>query len=172
MLALICGSLHNTARTELPRERAWGTAFADLNQMKPKISMLVFLLAGLCSAGAAMDRWSALSQIESGDNDKAVGRLGEISRYQILPDVWTSFAPEKANWENPKDSLAVAKKTMKKRCAEFERTFHRAPTDFEFYVLWNAPAQIEHPGTAVSARAKRFCNLLTKNENLAELPKR
>jgi len=118
-----------------------------------------------------MDRWSALSQIESGDDDKAVGRMGEISRYQILPDVWTAFAPENAKWENAKDALAVAKAAMKKRRAEFERTYHRAPTDFEFYVLWNAPAQIDRPGTAVSERAKRFCNLLTRNENLAELPK-
>jgi hypothetical protein len=143
-----------------------------LNHMKAKISMLVFLLAGVCSAGAAMDRWSALSQIESGDNDKAVGRMGEISRYQILPDVWDSFAPEKANWENPNDSLAVAKKTMKKRCANFKQSFHRPPTDFEFYVLWNAPAQIERPGTVVSERAKRFCNLLSKNEDLVAVPKR
>ncbi len=118
-----------------------------------------------------MDRWSALSQIESGDDDKAVGRKGEISRFQMLPDVWTTFAREKADWENPKEALAVAKKAMKKRSAEFEHTHHRPPTDFEFYVLWNAPAQIERPGNAVSERAKRFCNLLTRNENLAEWPK-
>jgi hypothetical protein len=85
--------------------------------------------------------------------------------------VWASFAAETANWESPRDALAVAKKAMKKRCADFEKNFHRAPTDFEFYVLWNAPAQIERPGAAVSERAKRFCNLLGKNENIAELPR-
>ena len=132
--------------------------------------MLVLALVGISFASAAMDRWAALSQIESGDNDKAVGRLGEISRYQILPDVWASFAPENANSENPRDALAVAKEVMKKRCAEFKQSFNRAPTDFEFYVLWNAPAQIERPGSAVSERAKRFCNLLGKNKNLAESP--
>lgn len=140
--------------------------------MKAKLSMVVFALAGICFGSAAMDRWAALSQIESGDNDKAVGKRGEISRYQILPDVWAAFAPDKANWENPKDALAVAKETMKKRCADFEQTFHRAPTDFEFYVLWNAPAQIERPGSAVTERAKRFCNLLGNDKNLAELPKK
>lgn len=126
----------------------------------------------MCFSSAAMDRWAALSQIESGDNDKAVGKRGEISRYQILPDVWAAFAPDKANWENPKEALAVAKVTMKKRCAEFEQTFHRAPTDFEFYVLWNAPAQIERPGSVVTERANRFCNLLGKDKNLAEFPKK
>jgi hypothetical protein len=139
--------------------------------MNPRIALLAFAMAGICFASPAMDRWAALSQIESGDNDKAVGKKGEISRYQILPDVWAVFAPENANWENPKDALAVAKEAMKKRCAEFEQTFHRAATDFEFYVLWNAPAQIERPGSAVSERAKRFCNLLGTNRNLAESPK-
>jgi hypothetical protein len=140
--------------------------------MKAKLSMVVFALAGICFGSAAMDRWAALSQIESGDNDKAVGKRGEISRYQILPDVWAAFAPDKANWENPKDALAVAKETMKKRCADFEQSFHRGPTDFEFYVLWNAPAQIERPGSVVTERAKRFCNLLGNDKNLAELPKK
>jgi hypothetical protein len=140
--------------------------------MKAKLSIVIFALAGICFGSAAMDRWAALSQIESGDNDKAVGKRGEISRYQILPDVWAAFAPDKANWENPKDALAVAKETMKKRCADFEQSFHRGPTDFEFYVLWNAPAQIERPGSVVTERAKRFCNLLGNDKNLAELPKK
>jgi hypothetical protein len=141
--------------------------------MKPKVALLALaLLAASCFSSAGMDRWAALSQIESGDNDKAVGKRGEISRYQILPDVWSTFARENANWENPKDALVVAKEAMKKRCAEFEQTFHRAPTDFEFYVLWNAPAQIERPGSVVTERAKRFCNLVGKNGNLADLPKK
>jgi hypothetical protein len=138
--------------------------------MKLRFALLLSVVS-LCLSSSALDRWAALSQIESGDNDKAIGKMGEISRYQILPDVWAAFAPENANCENPKDALTVAKEAMKKRCADFERTHHRVPTDFEFYVLWNAPAQIEQPGTVVSERAKRFCNLLTKNENLAESPK-
>jgi hypothetical protein len=139
--------------------------------MKPKVTLLALVLAGMCFSSAGMDRWAALSQIESGDNDKAVGKKGEISRYQILPDVWSAFASENADWENPKHALTVAKEAMKKRCAEFEQTFHRPPTDFEFYVLWNAPAQVERPGSVVSERAKRFCNLLGKDKNLAESPK-
>jgi hypothetical protein len=139
--------------------------------MKPKVALLVFALAGVCFGSTGMDRWAALSQIESGDNDKAVGKKGEISRYQILPDVWAAFAPESANCQNPKDALAVAKETMKKRCAEFEQTFHRAPTDFEFYVLWNAPAQIERPGSAVKERARRFCNMLSRRDGIVASPK-
>ena len=129
--------------------------------MKVKISLAtVRLVLGLCLPLQALDRWSALSQIESGDNDRALGSAGEVSRYQIKPEVWRRYAPAKADWANPDDALSVARETMQERCAEFEGAFHRPPTDFEFYILWNAPAQIQRPGKAVSGRAERFCNLI------------
>ena len=109
-----------------------------------------------------MDRWAALSQLESGDDDQATGSAGEISRYQIKLDLWQRYAPESADWTKPDDALSVAKRAMEERCAAFERSNHRPPTDTEFYILWNAPAQIQHPGKAVSERAERFCNLIGK----------
>jgi|ERR1044071_3623830 hypothetical protein len=118
-------------------------------------------IVGFCLSLHGMDRWSALSQIESGDNDRAVGRAGEVSRYQIKPKVWQVYAPLQADWQKPQDSLAVVKDAMEARCRAFERSFHRRPTDFEFYILWNAPAQIKHPTKAVTERAKRFSNLVT-----------
>ena len=111
-----------------------------------------------------MDRWSALSQIESGDNDRAIGRAGEVSRYQILPEVWGRFADRNAKWENSKEALGVAKEAMQERCDGVERSNQRPPTDFEFYVLWNAPGQIQRPSAAVAERAQRFCNLIKKSE--------
>jgi hypothetical protein len=119
------------------------------------------LLLGMCVRLQAMDRWGALSQIESGDNDHAVGRQGEVSRYQILPEVWRRYAPARADWHKPADALAIAKVAMRDRCLAFERRFHRVPTDLEFYVLWNAPSQIPRPSKAVSQRAHRFRNLVT-----------
>jgi len=107
-----------------------------------------------------MDRWAALSQIESGDDDCATGSAGEISRYQLKPEVWRRYAPETADWTKPADALLVAKQAMQDRCTAFERSVHRPPTDLEFYILWNAPAQIQSPGKAVSGRAERFCNLI------------
>jgi hypothetical protein len=44
--------------------------------------VLLFVLCPMVSFG--MDRLAALSMIETGDNDRMVGRAGEISRYQIL----------------------------------------------------------------------------------------
>jgi hypothetical protein len=135
---------------------------SDMSSSKRVCAALFIAVACLRLQG--MDRWSALSQIESGDNDRAVGRAGEISRYQIKPKVWSHYAPDKADWEKPQDSLAVVKEAMQARCKSFQRSFHRPPSDFEFYVLWNAPAQIRHPTKSVSSRAKRFCNLIEHDD--------
>lgn len=107
-----------------------------------------------------MDRWAALSQIESGDNDCAVGAAGEVSRYQMKLDLWRQYAATNADWQKPADSLKVAQEVMKERCSDFEDTFHRPPTDFEFYILWNAPGQVQKPGKTVRERAERFRNLV------------
>lgn len=116
----------------------------------------------------AMDRWAALSQIETRDNDSAVGAAGEISRYQVKPRLWRRYARSDADWKNPAVALAAAQQIMRDRCADFERAFNRAPTDFEFYVLWNAPAQIERPRKAVRERAERFCALVSRDVRCAK----
>jgi hypothetical protein len=120
----------------------------------------VVLAACVCFPIQAMDRWSALSQVESGDNDRAVGSAGEISRYQMRPEVWQRYAPPTADWTKAADALSVAKGAMQDRCLAFEKSVHRPPTDYEFYVLWNAPAQVQRPSKAVRGRAERFCNLV------------
>jgi hypothetical protein len=125
-------------------------------------TVAVGLAFGLFAELHAMERWSALSQIESGDNDLAVGPVGEVSRYQIKPDLWRRYAPANADWTNPTIALSVARQAMQDRCAAFERAMRRPPTDSEFYILWNAPAQIDRPSKAVLRRAKRFCNLVNR----------
>ncbi len=133
--------------------------------MSRRVNLKLFASAALLVAGGlvafgAMDRWTALSLIESGNNDRAIGPYGEISRYEVKPEIWTRYAPTNAHWTNPEVSLAVAKRIMQERCAAFERSFKRPPNDFEFYVLWNAPAQIQKPSTNVTERAERFRNLM------------
>ena len=138
--------------------------------MKWKMLSLGVVLA--FSAGVrvwGMERWAALAQLESGNNDHALGAAGEVSRYQIKPRVWHRYAPATANWRNAEQSLPIAQAAMRDRCANFERTFRRSPTDFEFYVLWNAPAQIRKPSATVAKRARRFCNLLKSEPNAAAL---
>jgi hypothetical protein len=119
---------------------------------------IFFLLLIMSTSAGAMDRWTALALVESGGNDRIVGRVGEISRYQIRPELWPGG--------NPLDNqvaLANAQQIMAARVAAFEQSHGRAPNDFEFYILWNAPAQVDHPHRAVAARARRFMNLAGSN---------
>jgi hypothetical protein len=129
-----------------------------------KLSLILVGFVSCVSLPAqALDRWAALSLIESGDNDKATGPSGEVSRYQIQRALWDRYAPTNADWTRPEDALTVAKAIMQDRCATFEKSHQRSPTDFEFYVLWNAPKQVDKPSKAVSRRAQRFCNLVEAN---------
>ena len=104
---------------------------------------------------SAMDRWAALSMIESGDDDHAVGPGGEISRFQIRRTLWPGGDPQ-----NPKIALAAAQEIMRPRLAGFQKSHKREATDFEFYVLWNAPWQADRPSAVVTERARRFANLV------------
>ena len=49
---------------------------------KMRIKLIILLLAifGPMTAASAMERWAALSMIESGDDDNAIGPGGEVSR--------------------------------------------------------------------------------------------
>jgi hypothetical protein len=122
---------------------------------------LVSLIAGglfLFVIGApAMDRWQALSMIESSDDDRAIGPCGEVSRFQIRPELWPG-----GNFQNLRDALTAAQKVMKPRLEAFEKSHGRPATDFEFYVLWNAPWQMDHPSKAVTERARRFSKLVRR----------
>src|SRR5579863_1809237 len=124
-----------------------------------RIKALIVLVAAFAviSSARAMDRWAALSMIESGNDDSAIGSLGEVSRFQIRPYLWPGGNPQNAGV-----ALDVARKIMKQRIARFEHTHNRAPSDFEFYVLWNAPQEVNHPCRAVVKRAERFANLVQR----------
>ena len=115
----------------------------------------LLLLVLLTASAQAMDRWAALAMLESGDDDHIVGHDGEVSRYQIRQDLWPGGDPL-----DSRVALANAQRIMSPRVAAFERSHGRAPDDFEFYILWNAPAQINHPQPAVAERARRFVNLV------------
>ena len=131
-----------------------------------RIQFAILLLVGtlLSTAAPAMNRWAALSMLETGDNDRAAGAAGEVSRFQIRSQLWPGGNPH-----DSKTALVAARRIMRARIATFERTHHRAPTDFEFYVLWNAPAQVDHPDARVAARARRFVNLVERDESGFEM---
>ena len=121
---------------------------------------ILFTLLVLSVNAVAMDRWAALSMIESDNRDNAVGRVGEITRYQIRPELWPGGNPRNAH-----AALIVAQRIMALRTANFAQKYGRLPDDFEFYVLWNAPAQINHPRPGVAERAERFVNLMADSHS-------
>ena len=125
---------------------------------------LTFWTFGVLNSASGSDLWTVLAEFESGSNDRAIGSVGEVSRYQIRPELWKKYAPLNANYRHWPDALAVGKKIMAERTARFQETFHRAPTDREFYILWNAPAQIKSPHKVVARRADRFCGLVSRSD--------
>ena len=121
-------------------------------------TLLFILLVPMASMG--MDRLSALSMLETGNNDRMVGRAGEISRYQILKSEWRSVTSS-VHWTNPEIAREVTLRLIDQRLTQFRTKHRREPSDFEFYVLWNAPAQVlqSKVSRVVAERAHRFANL-------------
>jgi hypothetical protein len=134
--------------------------------MKAVILLLILLPFGCFG----MDRLAALSMLETGDDDQAVGSAGEISRFQVQKDEWLSVT-NSANYCDSRTAEAVMVQIMNKRVHVFETHFGRLPTDFEFYALWNAPSEaIEGKiSPRVAARCERFANLCAANRQPMQL---
>ena len=123
-----------------------------------KRSLLILgVLGALVVNSPGMDRLSALGMLETGNNDHARGRRGEVSRYQILPRLWQQYGH--GNPFDPRNARDAVSRIMRRRILQFERLRHCAPTNFDYYVMWNAPAQVGHPDATVADRAQRFANL-------------
>jgi hypothetical protein len=114
----------------------------------------------------------ALGMIETGNDDREIGGAGEVSRYQIMPSVWRQYS-DSSSFQNPEASLKVAQQYWSSLCIRFSQQAHRAPTDFDMYVLWNAgysfyasrafnPANLS---VGERDRAQRFVNLVESGDN-------
>ena len=123
-----------------------------------KTVTLLLVLCPMLSFG--MDRLAALSMIETGNNDRMVGRAGEISRYQILKREWRSVT-NSARYADPETAKAVTMKLIDRRVQAFQAAYNRPPTNFEYYALWNAPAQVleGRVSRVVAERCRRYANL-------------
>ena len=127
--------------------------------------LCIMMLSGTTS-WAGLSKLQALSMIESGDNDAAIGQAGEVSRYQIKPWIWRGYSQSKA-YRDAHESSAVAIKYLSDLEETFRKRARREPTDFDLYVLWNAgPAYYSKCGFSPSRidpvirnRARRFNNL-------------
>ena len=110
---------------------------------------------------------AALSQIESGDNAKAVGKDGERTRYKISPEVARSEFKMSvaALCRLPKAQLdGRMNEVWTARVAIFRLQNDRYPTLPELYLLWHRPGTLRcghRKNTAKELdRANRFMNLV------------
>ena len=117
----------------------------------------------------------ALSQIESNDNDKAKGRHGELSRYQLKRSVWKQHFPdEKDKRHIPSEAKRCAKAHLcwlELKLCLFKRVKNPEPRDV--YAAWNLGLEAyaqrgyvfsrlpEH----IRTRAERFTNLYSDFRN-------
>lgn len=131
----------------------------------PCMTKLALLLTMAPMLGFGMDRLAALSMIETGNNDRMVGRAGEISRYQILKSEWRSVT-NSTRYADPTTARSVTGQLMARREQRFRALYRRHPTDFEIYALWNAPGQVFNGrlSPVVSERCRRYANLCERPE--------
>jgi len=116
-------------------------------------------------------RLNALGMIETGNDDRAIGAAGEVSRYQLAPPVWKSYSSS-SDYRNPAISLQVARLHWNHLAAYFKEKTGRMPEDFDMYVLWNTRygyyAHYNFSHRQVSAivrdRAQRFVNLVNRRD--------
>lgn len=132
---------------------------------------LLLLALTIASAQAGLSELEAISMIESGNDDRAIGGAGEVSRYQIMPRVWRSYTSSRA-YQNAEISTRIAQKHLEYLEGVFKSRTGREPTDFDRYVLWNAgPTYYNRIGFArrrvhpvIRERATRFVNLREMQE--------
>ena len=106
--------------------------------MIDKYLAIAFVLSiSAVGASAGFSKLEALGMIESGNDDAAVGRAGEVSRFQIKPAIWRRYSPTDS-YRNFQVSRSVAEQHLTDLEETFRRRTGREPDDFDLYVLWNA----------------------------------
>ena len=154
-----------------PQQLASATASSS---RPPSLATAVALPAPVACAPVADNpgllderRRFALGMIETGNDDREIGGLGEISRYQIMPSVWRHYSSSQ-RYHDPTTSTEVVQQQWTALHGNFKQQTRREPTDFDMYVLWNTrygyyarhgfkPARLD---AAVRERAERFVNLV------------
>jgi hypothetical protein len=132
-----------------------------------KLITILIMFIGICACHAQYDRYNCLAMIETGNNDKAVGAVGEVGRYQIKPDVWEQYSgglPLSAA-QDPFKSWTVAQRVMKDRVNWFIQTHRRQPSEREWALLWHKPFS-KRFSRADRDYAMRFDNLRSLDVNL------
>ena len=122
----------------------------------------IAILIGISTA-RGMEKWEALGMQESGNDDKAIGQAGEVSRYQILPSVWKEIVPWPMTMATNKTAAKIiANEIMIRRIWKFTTSHHRLPTNLEWALLWKTPNRVDHPSKEKLDQAKCVVNLINR----------
>lgn len=140
--------------------------------MKTLMLSLTILVAETSLIACMQDfdvKLRAISQIESNDNDKAKGRHGELSRYQIKPSVWRQHFPDEKDARHiPKEARRCAKAHLcwlELQLCLVKKTKDPDPRDI--YAAWNLGLEafsrrdykFDKLSISIRQRAERFNNL-------------
>lgn len=140
--------------------------------MKTITTLFALSLALVCTTAKAEPLPYALGLFESGaetfqrgEADFKRGGSGEVSRYQIMPDVWVRYSKTR-DFHNPAEAWQVAQRILNERVNDFRARTQRDPNATELYLLWNKPGHFFNAKYSLKrvsryylARAQRFANL-------------
>lgn len=110
---------------------------------------------------------SGAESFQRGHSDYKRGSSGEVSRYQIMPDVWKRYSKSR-DYHNPAVAWEVAQHILTDRVTDFRERMHRDPDATELYLLWNKPGHFSAAHFSLRQvnhhyleRARRFANIYT-----------
>jgi hypothetical protein len=142
--------------------------------LKARSLGLLLSLSGMALLPAAVPPGTreVLAEFETGATkathcagDLVVGSRREVSRFQILPEVWREHSSTK-NYQDPAAAWVVAEKILRAREATFRRATGREWDAVDVYLMWNAPGAYQKArwdrtkvSRAVRERAQRYANL-------------
>jgi len=108
---------------------------------------------------------SGAESFQRNEADFKRGGSGEVSRYQIMPDVWVRYSKTR-DFHNPVEAWQVAQRILNERVNDFRERTQRDPNPTELYLLWNKPGHfagakysLKRVSRYYLARAQRFANL-------------
>ncbi|MFM7215502.1 MAG: hypothetical protein ACKO3H_11565 [Verrucomicrobiota bacterium] len=133
------------------------------------IAAVLAILQGVAWCSPVRD---SLAMFESGATgpeassaDRVRGGAGEISRFQILPEVWRAYSKSR-DYTNPQVAWTVAQRILDDRISDFQKATGRPPRPVELYLLWNKPGHFAAKGYSVRKVASHYRLKAERFENL------
>ena len=121
-----------------------------------------------CDGPEKLPELISLASVESGNNDKKIGKHGEVSRYQILPETWQYFNIHYYSvvfWKSHHLAAQVAymKFSVVMKC--LVATLRRKPNAYELYMGWKTADLARFKEFPCKHKAFRYATLVLLEES-------